>query len=76
MKLIDIINASNENMQISIVMDFQGMQFVSPPHFTPYFLDRVEDKNLEARVIELLAKDNMLFVLIEMNEAEQKGAAE
>lgn len=70
MKLIDIINASNENMQISIVMDFQGMQFVSQPHFTPYFLDIVEDKILEARVIELLAKDNMLFVRIETNEAE------
>ena len=70
MKLIDIINASNEITQISIVVDFHGMPFASSTHFAPYFLDIVEDKILEARVIELLAKDNMLFVRIETNEAE------
>ena len=70
MKLIDIINVSNEITQISIVFDFQGMPFASTTHSSPYLLDRVEDKILEARVIELLAKDNMLLVLIEINGAD------
>lgn len=56
MKLIDIINASNEITQISIVVDFHGMPFASSTHFAPYFLDGVDDEILEASVVDLCQK--------------------
>ena len=70
MKLIDIINASNEITQISIVVDFHGMPFASSTHFAPYFFDGVDDEILEASVVDLWVKDGTLMLRLKTNEAE------